>query len=110
MMYLMSDQHRFLHLGNPMTLTMTKLLHWIDWLGASDRVLAFLSPRIVNWDNQVGKMGSYELLKLLSSHKEYSELRHVLEGTWRSAGGIGMMLCALFFARYPHRNGILLEN
>jgi len=65
---------------------------------------------MVNWDNMVTKMASFEALDILAKHGQYAKLRHTLEVTWRTSSAVGTRILAMFFARYPHRNGICLQN
>ena len=77
----------------------------LDWMVGSWVARRF----IVNWHNVVLKMFTFEALEAIEEVD--ATLSNTLKATWRgTADELATILMALFFARYPHRNGIALEN
>ena len=68
---------------------------------------------LTKWPNVVLKMALFQGLDVLADPAAYPAqgLARALQATWRgTANGLTHMLLGLFFARYPHRNGIALNN
>lgn len=86
-------------------------LEWLYSLGLVDWLVdSWLARRyIVNWHNMVLKMFTFDALEAIREINQ--PLSNVLRATWRgTADELSTILLALFFARYPHRNGIALEH
>eukprot|EP00930_Biecheleria_cincta_P038852 TRINITY_DN26717_c0_g1_i1.p1 TRINITY_DN26717_c0_g1~~TRINITY_DN26717_c0_g1_i1.p1 ORF type:complete len:554 (+),score=83.06 TRINITY_DN26717_c0_g1_i1:166-1827(+) len=100
----------YIHLGVPITPRQVSILYrlGLSRLLSSGRVMNRLG--LVNWDMQTMKMACIEALGVMKKHADYRELAHALRGTWHSARMLSYVILSLFFARYPHRNGIELRN
>jgi fatty acid desaturase len=104
----LTTQKSFLSIGSPIDPSTARVLHFFGLIKHLTAEKSWLTKQlnVVNWDNMVLKIASYEALRVFEENKEYEKLSHTLRATWRTSNSLSTMLLALFFARYPHRNGI----
>jgi hypothetical protein len=104
----MTTQKGFLSIGspiNPPTLNTVQFLGLVPHL-TSEKSLLVRWMNVTNWNNMTMKVSSYEALRVLEENPEFKHLSDTLRATWRTASSVSHMCLVLFFARYPHRNGI----
>jgi len=102
-----TSRRTYLNIGFKVDMRVIKVAHF---LGITSMLLnsSILQKYEVAWDNLSGKIAAFEALDTLRDQRyaaEYSQLYTTLRGTWRGASALTFVLLALFFGRYPHRNG-----
>jgi hypothetical protein len=100
----------YTHLGTPIDHNKAKFLYNFGILNLLTSMWIQKRLPLVNWDNVTLKMAALEAQEVLKNHREYAELHQTLRATWHSSNVLTYMLLSLFFARYPHRNGVACEN
>jgi len=106
----MSQHGYYLGIGAPIGVRTVTALHHLGLTPLLRSTwLQEWSP-LINWDNVVGKMAAFKAQDVLEQHKEYADLHRTLQATWRGSTGVTYMILALFFGRYPHRNGARMVN
>lgn len=105
-----ADDVVMVSIGTPLSLREVQLAHRLGLTSifTSPWVLNLLGR--VNWDNQLLKTISREAFRILKKHEDYRTLSSTLQATWRTSAGFSSFVLALYFARYPHRNGISCVN
>lgn len=106
----MSQHGYYLGIGAPIGVRTVTALHHLGLTPLLRSTwLQEWSP-LINWDNVAGKMLAFKAQDVLEQHKEYKDLHRTLQATWRGSTGVTYMILALFFGRYPHRNGARMVN
>lgn len=100
----------YVHLGVPVDHKKAAVLHWAGLLPLISKLWFQKRSNTVNWDNVMLKMAAFKAQQVLKEHEEYAELHEALRATWHSSNMLTYSLLALFFARYPHRNGTECTN
>eukprot|EP00746_Dinoflagellata_sp_MGD_P057671 gnl/MRDRNA2_/MRDRNA2_24815_c0_seq2.p1 gnl/MRDRNA2_/MRDRNA2_24815_c0~~gnl/MRDRNA2_/MRDRNA2_24815_c0_seq2.p1 ORF type:complete len:269 (+),score=35.12 gnl/MRDRNA2_/MRDRNA2_24815_c0_seq2:38-808(+) len=108
----MTNSDTYLGIGVPITPLQLQLLHSFGLVGHVAKENSWIVNKVVwiDWGNMVLKMASYSALKVMEATPEFCNFRRTLQATWRTSNSLTWMLLALFFARYPHRNGITCKN
>lgn len=108
MMVQLNSRRSYLSLGVPLT---DWMVTWAHWLGLTEVLVnSSLTKRLIRYDHVLFKMLSYEVLGVLGNHKDYESILRTTRATWRSSAQLSVMLLALFFARYPHKNAPELKD
>ena len=104
-----STGYHYVTIGYPISLPMLRLLHFCGLLKSV--AMSWPVQRfVVNWDNVMLKMAAFTTLKLMDKYEDYHELGKALQATWRGGTAVTYFILALFFARFPHRNGFAAEK
>jgi hypothetical protein len=103
----MTTQKGYLSIGSPINPPTASFLHFLGLIKplTSEKSWLIRQMKVTNWDNMTMKLASYEALRVLEEHEDYAVLSRTLRATWRTSYSLSVHLLALFFARYPHRNG-----
>ena len=109
LIHVMGSGESYMSLGLPLTVRNVSFMHRLGLIDMFTRS-GLVESRMVKWENMTTKMLSFELLRVLRKYPEYEQTLRVLQATWRSASQLSLMVLALFFARYPHRNGMELKD
>ena len=106
----MSQHGYYLGIGAPIGVRTVTALHHLGLTPLLRSTWLQKWSPLINWDNVAGKMAAFTAQEVLEQHEEYKDLHRTLQATWRGATGVTYLILALFFGRYPHRNGARMVN
>jgi len=109
MIFEMGSKRTYVGLGVPIE---DWMVTWAHRLGLTEQLMrsSLTKRKLIRWDHVTLKMLTYEILEALEKTPAYESILRTTQATWRSASQLSLMLLALFFARYPHRNGVELKD
>lgn len=105
-----SPEVAMVSIGAPVSLREVRLMHTLGLTSLIGSPWLLNLTGKVNWDNQLLKVICRESFRVLKKQEDYRRLSSSLQATWRTSAGFASFILALFFARYPHRNGTTCVN